>query len=279
MLRKLATLALTLLAPLLVGCGGGVAKQYRPQGEVTQFSYDDWAKVLQASVTPDGYVRHDLIKANEQGTKDALLRFVGQIGAVSPLNRPELFPTREAKFAYWINAYNAVCMYAVHKRGLPGNVIASVPPAAIFFVDSFPVGGRSMTLNTIEKQYGRSFEDPRLHFALNCMSQSCPPLLAEPFDPARLDEQLTAHGHRSMNDPRCAVAKGDGQTVRLNEIFTKFWTDDFLSAERRRTGKRDVTLLESLRPLAGPDSPVQTATRHESMGYDWGLNRPPGKKG
>ncbi|MBC8105029.1 MAG: hypothetical protein H7Z14_00435 [Anaerolineae bacterium] len=39
---------------------------------------------------------------------------------------------------------------------------------------------------------------------------------------------------------------------------------------------RGADLLESVRPFAAKDSPVQTATKYSGMGYDWSLNRPPG---
>ena len=38
-------------------------------------------------------------------------------------------------------------------------------------------------------------------------------------------------------------------------------------------GLWDPTILDAIRPLAGPDSPLRSATEYESLSYDWSLNR------
>ena len=160
----IAMIAITGVGAFIIcsGCHGGgpVATQYRPAETVTAFKNDDWAKVLSAVVTDDGFVHHEKIAANEGGVKDALYRYVGLIGEVSPENRPELFPTPQVRLAYWINAYNAVCMYNVQQHGRPANVRdATAIPYGIFYFDKFPFGGKEMTLDEVEKQKVRSVGD------------------------------------------------------------------------------------------------------------------------
>jgi hypothetical protein len=104
------------------------------------------------------------------------------------------------------------------------------------------------------------------------MSKSCPPLRKEAYEGSKLDAQLADQGRRYLNDPR-GVQKVSATKVKLSEIFTKFYPDEFKDAFTRNTGKKDPSLLEAIRPYAGPDSPVQTATEYESMSYDWSLNR------
>ena len=256
-----------LFACSALGCGGGaVPSQFRPADPITEFSDRPWKIVLDQVVTSDGYVRWDRIESNDKGVRDELFRYVGLIGEVSPDNRPEFFPTPNDRLAYWLNAYNAVAMYAVVKRNYPSNTLASIPPGAIYLIDSFRVGQRRMALDAMEKSKVRSVGDPRIHFALNCMSHSCPPLRQEPYEGSRLNEQLADQGHRYLSDPRAVVADGP-DAVKLNDIFTKFYKSDFVQG--------DGDLLAALRPLAAADSPVQTAQRYSGMGYDWSLNRPP----
>ena len=264
----LAPLAGT-FALLSGGCGGGVAAQYQPQGTITRFDNADWEKVLSAAVTDDGFVRYEVLTENRDGVRDALYRYVGQIGAVSPDNRPELFPDRQDKLAYYLNAYNAICMYAVLKRGLPANTLLSGLPGSIYLVDTFPVGGRGITLHNLEGKI-RQYEDPRIHFALNCMSNSCPPLRKQAYAGDALDDQLADQGKRYLSDGRGAAQ--DGDRVKLGGIFGMY-DDDFLDAYRKKTGKKDATLLEAIREYAPEDSHVRRATGHKIMGYDWGLNR------
>ncbi len=255
------------------GCGGGaVPARYRPAQDVSRFDTADWANTLKVVATPDGYVRHDLLKSNDRGSRDALYRFVGLIGAVSPTNRPELFPTVDDRYAYWINAYNALCMYAVDRRGYPGNMLAAGGvPGTIFFIDTFSVGGQTMSLNTLETKYARSFNDPRVHFALNCMSRSCPALLGVPYDGSTLQAQLQSQTQRAFRDERVARIGTDGE-VALSEIMTSFWKSDFTDYAARN-GK-PATPLAAAKLLAGEDSPIRSAQRSTSMSYDWSLNRP-----
>jgi hypothetical protein len=258
---------------VLSGCtggGGAVSEQYAPKSRLTQWTNADWQHVLAEVVTPDGLVRYDLLTSNTRGARDALFRYVGSINQVSPENRPDLFPAAEDRLAYYLNAYNALCMYGVLHKGLPSNVLLS----GLFITARFPVGGRETSLDNLEKQRVRSSRDVRVHFALSTMSKSAPPLRAEPYEGARLEEQLAEQGHRYLGDPRGVQrVTGSPTKVRLSELLTKFYPGDFEEAFTHTTGQRDGRLLDALRPLAAPDSPIQTATEYESMSYDWSLNR------
>ncbi len=51
--------------------------------------------------------------------------------------------------------------------------------------------GRTVTLDDIEHVILRpTFKEPRIHFAINCASVSCPPLRSEPYAAVRLEDQL-----------------------------------------------------------------------------------------
>ena len=93
-------------------------------------------------------------------------------------------------------------MFEVVERGLPGNVWLS----GILHEAYFPMGGRRVNLDQLENRIIRQFGDPRVHFAMNWMSRSCPPLRREPYDGGRLDEQLEDQGLRFLSDPRAVQA-------------------------------------------------------------------------
>src|SRR5439155_26657327 len=112
------------------------------------------------------------------------------------------FTTEKYKLAKYFNAYTSLCMYAVYKLDYPPNLAKTVPPYAVYFFDKFPVGGVDTNLDTIEKAHVRSVGDPRVHFALNCMSHSCPPLRGEPYEGSKLDQQLDEQGKIYLSDPR-----------------------------------------------------------------------------
>lgn len=266
--------AIVLLSLLIAGCGGGrVPSEFRPDAKLTEWSDAEWAAVLDQVATDDGLVEWDQIENNTNGVRDRLFRYVGQIGAASPENRPDLFEGDREKVAYYVNAYNALCMYGVVKRGYPGNVLRPgyVDPGALFFLDRFVVGGKRTNLDGLEQgTLDRTGRDPRLHFAFNCMSYSCPPLRGEPFNGEELVAQLRDQGERYLSDPRAAV-RDDEDTVRLNDIFTNYYRGDF---ERGVKGEGDLQLINSLLRFARDDSPIQGATDWARLGYEWDLNRP-----
>jgi hypothetical protein len=268
-----ATLCLSTLAT--AGCGGGrVPKEFQPKQALATWSDAEWAGVLDDVATEDGFVRWQKLKDNEDGVRDRLFRYVGQLGAASPRSDPNLFETDEEKLSYYINAYNALAMYGIVKRGYPGNVLrpTGVDPGALFFLDKFYVGGKWYTLNGLEREevLDRSGRDARMHYAVNCMSFSCPPLLDEPFAGEKLEEQLDRQGAYYLSDSRAVKRLDDGETVGLNNIFVDWYRSDFAPETNG-----DEELLATLKEHAAEGSPVLTATRVKDIGYDWSLNAPP----
>lgn len=99
--------------------------------------------------------------------------------------------TREQKLAFYLNAYNILAIDMVIRnwpvtslRSL-GNWMKPVwtHPAGI-------VAGKLYTLRELEHGVLRKMGEPRIHFAINCASLSCPDLRAEPYEASRIYEQL-----------------------------------------------------------------------------------------
>ena len=139
------------------------------------------------TVDSSGYVDYSNLRQNPL----KLNTFIDFLAKVSPENYPELPPTQNDKKAYWINAYNALMMKFVIDN--PG--ITSVNQISwgkgIFWRIKFIVGGKECTLHRIENGILRKkYKDPRIHFAINCASSSCPPLSNRILSGNSLDEQL-----------------------------------------------------------------------------------------
>jgi hypothetical protein len=270
MWRHALGFGLSLCFFVLCGCsrnGGAVPQRYQPSSLVEIWSDENWGAVLNRVVTEDGYVRYDLLTQNTDGVRDDLYRFVGQINQASPENRPELFPGEIDQLAYYVNAYNALSLYGVLERRLPANVYLS----GLLHDPYFVVGGRRVSLDQLENRI-RRFGDPRVHFALNCATRSSPPLRREPYEGSKLDQQLDEQGERFLDDAR-AVQVVDQDTVRLTELITRFYPEDYLQAYERQTGTRPVNIIEAVAPYAPEDSPLLDASDYEALPYDWSLNR------
>jgi hypothetical protein len=253
--------------------GGGVANvPQRPMVTPREFSDADWAKVLSAVVTPDGYVKWNLIQNDEDGVRETLLNYVGLVEAVSPVNHPEMFGSDQYRLAYWINAFNATCMYAVIEHDYPAGMLDGDPPGAIINQERFTFGGQTSTLDEVVKKKLESAGEARVFFALNYCARSSPPLRWSPYDGAVLEAQLVDQGQRYLSDPRAAVR--DGAAVKINDIFF-LHRDAFLAGFEKIFGAKATGIVEALQPYVQSDSPIVGANRAEKLGFDWSLNRPP----
>ncbi len=155
-------------------------------------------------------------------------RQVDLIARVSPDSHPELFPTSEAQRSYWINTYNTLVLHAVldywplqSVRDVKISFTSRLVPGKGFFYDrKVMVGGKQTSLYKFEKQVLRNQKDPRLHFALNCASDSCPVLRAWDWS----DAQLDAAARDFIND--WANVSIDDDTLTLSSIF-KWYKKEF----------------------------------------------------
>jgi hypothetical protein len=116
---------------------------------------------------------------------------------------------RPRRLAFWINVYNALVLHAIVALGIRKSV-HEVP--FLFMRASYRIGGFRLSLDDIEhgvlrangrrhlpplRPFGRldprgalalETVDPRIHFALNCGAQSCPPVGT--YRAQSIDQQL-----------------------------------------------------------------------------------------
>jgi len=192
--------------------------------------------------------------------------------------------TREQRLAFWINLYNALVVDAVIAFGVQRSVTEGFAGVVRFFRRAaYNVGGYRFSCDDIEHgvlranrghpfipgpQFGpsdprRAFVveplDPRIHFALNCASRSCPPIGV--YDAARIDAQLEV-ATRSFLDAEVHVDPERGE-VCLSSILKWFGGDfgDVRAFVRRHLG--DDPRSEWLR---------DRVARISYTPYNWALN-------
>ena len=94
------------------------------------------------------------------------------------------------------------------------------------FLKKFKVGGNKISPHFIEHKLLRKMNDPRIHFAINCGSRSCPPLGHRIFLPETLDLQLEEKTKSFINDKNNVYIDSDVQVIYLNKIF-KWYKKDY----------------------------------------------------
>jgi cellulose synthase/poly-beta-1,6-N-acetylglucosamine synthase-like glycosyltransferase len=170
------------------------------------------------------------------------------------------------RIAFWINAYNALTLQHVldHK---PDTGAFSVYRDVKKFWDrrTWPVAGRKVTLNDIEHRILRKdFKEPRIHFALNCASRSCPPLLGRLYRGGELDAVLTRQTRAFLANKRRNTFDLARRRADLSQIF-QWYRKDF--------GPRLQVFLARYAP--GPELARSLREHRWSLSYlryDWDLN-------
>lgn len=243
-----------------------------PRPQRASFDYAPLQSVLSNYVDAKGMVDYAALKQN-RGDLDKMIE---QISAVSPDNKPQLFPTREAKLAYWINAYNAWILRIVVDN-YPTSSITKIGliPYGAFFVKRVSLGGEKMTLRSLENDIIRArFHDPRIHFAINCASASCPPLSTRVYLPGTLDEQLDAAARAFINDNRQVKLDVAGNRIELSKIFD-WYASDFTEALGSRSGG-NRTVVDYIRSYLNDERRQALAkipnAKVNYQDYDWSLN-------
>lgn len=219
-------------------------------------SHGDWSTLTARHVAPDGRVDYRGIWSDS-----TLFRKYLELLSQNPPNSRNW--SEGQQLAYWINAYNAFTVklildnYPVQSiKDLGGDVPFINSPWDIKF---FQLGGIDFDLNTIEHEILRKqFNEPRIHFAINCASKSCPKLRNEAFVARHLEFQLEEQTQDFLLDE--TKNKITPQQLFLSPIFDWFSTDF-----------TDSQTLQSFVNQHFADSILPQA-HVQFLGYDWSLN-------
>ncbi len=173
--------------------------------------------------------------------------------------------SKEEQLAYWINAYNAFTIKLIIDN-YPLESIQDLHPTfkipgvnTVWHKKFFKIGGEEASLDQIEHDILRKeFEEPRIHFAINCASFSCPPLRNEAFTADKLEMQLEEMATQFINDDkRNQISANEAEVSKIFSWFTK-----------------DFTKKGSLREYLNKYSKVKLTEDADIdyMNYDWSLN-------
>lgn len=242
-----------------------------PAGAASKFSYDDWNKVLGKFVNAKGYVNYQALSKD----RAELDRFIASIEKTSPRSNPDLFPTKNDKLAYYLNAYNAQVFKGVLARGPEQDSVwkGGLISGKAFFNDmKITIGGKQTSLKALEDDVIRDgFKDPRVHAALNCASKGCPRLPQTPFDPAKLDAQLDAGMTEFVAELRNVTISSPNETVTLSKIFDWF-EGDFLAYEKRN-GNADPEIVDYVNRYRAANAKVPREFSVKYFDYDKAVNK------
>jgi len=154
-----------------------------------------------------------------------LNEYLDFISKVSPESHPDYFKTEDSEKAYWINVYNALILKIMIEN--PGKDILELGIVGHdVFLKKFIIGGKKKSPYFIENKILRKMNDPRIHFAINCASKSCPPLGNRILVGDNLNQQLDEKTFNFINNVDNVFIDYDTNTIYLSRIF-KWFKKDF----------------------------------------------------
>ena len=215
-----------------------------------------WTDVLTRSVDISGRIDFASLARDRAGL-DLVVAF---IALNDPSSRPDMFPDRNARLAYYINAYNALAMFGVVDEGVPRS-LGGLKKVMFFYFRKFDVGVSRISLYDLENKVIRPIGEERIHFLLNCMVASCPRLPRVAVSPGDLEGQLEAAARSFVDDRRNVQVDRDRREVRLSAIF-KFYTEDFTT--------RAPNLIAYVNRYRTDPIPLDFKIRF--LDYDWTVN-------
>ena len=250
-------------------------------GGGSNFSHEVWDRFLARHVDSEGRLDYAGL-AEDRADLD---EYRAALAESSPDSDPGRFRTVDARLAYWINAYNASVIGLVLEH-YPITSVQDVkapwlfrflPSGAGFFVfQRVVLGGKRTSLYGLENALIRKrFEDPRIHFALNCASASCPRLPAEAFTEARLQAQLEREAEAFLSEKRNVEVDLAGERIVLSSIFDWYEGDFKRGAANNPPGARPslrAYLEASVSDRVRADLRACAACQIEFRTYDWSLN-------
>ncbi|MDQ6757793.1 MAG: DUF547 domain-containing protein [Bacteroidota bacterium] len=220
-------------------------------------SHVQWDKLLKKNVNNVGLVNYKEFQ-KDRTELDAYLKTLSD-------NAPQTGWSENEQKAYWINAYNAFTISLILQH-YPVKSIKDIGAAIqIPFVNTpwdikfISIAGKKYDLNNIEHgMLRKKFNDPRIHFAINCASYSCPALRNEAYTADRLDRQLDDAARNFLNDQMKNRISPD--KAGLSKIFSWY--------------KGDFTKNGSLADFINKYSQtkINANTKINYLDYNWSLN-------
>jgi len=224
-----------------------VVKEKKKLKTITKVNHDAWDNLLTKYVSKKGNVDYKNFANNSSKLNDYLNYLA--------TNSPKSNWTKNEKLAYYINIYNAATVKLILDNYPTKSIKNLKSPWGKKIVK---IGSELVSLGDIEHKILRKMGEPRIHFAINCASYSCPKLLNSAFKVATMEQQLELATKDFVNDTTRNIISENN--IQLSEIFKWY--------------KKDFTNKTNLITYINKYSKIQIAsnTKINYKKYDWSLN-------
>jgi Protein of unknown function, DUF547 len=273
------TFLATAVLALSVGLASARSAQQPPPAPGSDPFHRPLDQILDVNVR-DGLVYYRSL----QSSRGALDRYVASLNVPAATYSSW---SREAKMAFWVNAYNAFVLQTVVNRypirgtsgAYPASSIRQIPGA--FDQAKHRAAGRSVTLDEIEKTVLAEFGEPRLSLALGRGAVGSGRLRSEAYTAARLPEQLESIENEFVTKQRMLKVDRAAGVVSTSAIVS--WHEaEFVAAYGGKAGEKFASRSPIERALIAFVSPHLLPLEQELVDenrfkvtfqtFDWRLN-------
>ena len=252
-----------LILVVFTACNNGAIKVETSPTDNKNLHKPDWSsyqKILDLGVVQNSYSgKYGAFKHNALDYKKLLMnknfqKLVSeQVQSLKTTQAPQGKP---ATIAFWINAYNFFTIVDVTKN----YPIKSMKDLGWKNV-RHQVGNTKYSLDHIEHKIVRPLGEPKIHFAINCASVSCPSLYQNVLREETINETLTKLTKDAMKNPLHISLERD--KVHVSKLL-KWFKSDF-----------EVQPYKSADGFIKAMAPTQLQKQIDAyLDYDWTLNNP-----
>lgn len=187
-----------------------------PSDTETGVSHRAWDALLKEHVSNTGKVDYNGFKA-DKSKLDAYIQTLQE-------NHPSSSWSKNEEMAFWINLYNAFTIQQVLEV-YPVSSIMKVAGGKVWDAKKIKVGSKYYTLNQIEKDMLlKKFNEPRVHFAVNCAAKSCPPLMNKAWTAENIQSSFDLRARMFVNN--LSFNTISSSSIQISKIF-EWYASDF----------------------------------------------------
>lgn len=215
-----------------------------------KIDHGNWDKLLKKHVKESGLVDYEGFKADSE----QLNNYISYLSGKKP-NENWVF---EEQLAYFINVYNANTIKLIVDN-YPVESIKDINATISPFLKNFiTIGDKQFSLADIEKGILQKMNEPRIHFAINCASISCPKLLRDAYTAENVNELMDRAATEFINSNKNEISEN---SAKVSEIF-KWYKKDFL--------KEASSIIGYINRFS--DTKINSNVELGYKTYNWNLN-------
>ena len=207
-----------------------------------------WDKILKTYVDANGDVDYKSLKDN----REELQKYLKYLSGMQPNDDWSV----QELLAFYINLYNAYTVDLIVEN-YPVKSIKDISGAWTKAI--VPIGNRTLSLGGIENGVLRKMNEPRIHFAINCASVSCPKLLNEAYTAGKINEQLDKATREFINSEKNQISEN---SLKLSSIFDWYKGDYLINGNE--------SVIDFINPYT--DIEISKNATIDYLDYNWNLN-------